>query len=126
MKNFFRPEFLNRIDGTVVFHPLNRSNMENIVDILMREVISNLLEKGISLEITPEAKKWLAEKGYDPTFGARPLRRLIQDTVEYKLTDEILAGNLGPADTALIGVSEDSDDIVISTQSPVSLTSSTA
>ena len=78
------------------------------------------------MEITPEAKKWLAEKGYDPTFGARPLRRLIQDTVEDKLTDEILAGNLGPADTALIGVSEDSDDIVISTQSPVSLTSSTA
>ena len=126
VKHFFRPEFLNRIDGTVVFHPLNRSNMENIVDILMREVISNLLEKGISLEITPEAKKWLAEKGYDPTFGARPLRRLIQDTVEDKLSDEILAGNIGPADTAMIGVSENSDDIVISTQSPVSLTSSTA
>lgn len=126
VKHFFRPEFLNRIDGTVVFHPLNRSHMENIVDILMREVSSNLLEKGISLEITAEAKKWLAQKGYDPTFGARPLRRLIQDTVEDKLSDEILAGNIGPADTALIGVSEDSDEIVISTQSPASLTSSTA
>ena len=82
VKHFFRPEFLNRIDGTVVFHALSRDHMEDIVNILMQEVASNLLEKGISLEVTDPAREWLAEEGYDPTFGARPLRRLIQDTVE--------------------------------------------
>ena len=92
VKHFFRPEFLNRIDGTVVFHALSRDHMEDIVNILMQEVASNLLEKGISLEVTDPAREWLAEEGYDPTFGARPLRRLIQDTVEDKLSDAYWRG----------------------------------
>ena len=85
VKRFFRPEFLNRIDGTVVFHALSREHMHEIVDLMLSEVSSNLIEKGISLDMTDEAKAWLAEKGYDPQFGARPLRRLIQDSVEDKL-----------------------------------------
>ena len=123
VKHFFRPEFLNRIDGTVVFHALSREHMEDIVDILMKEVASNLLEKGISLEVTDKARSWLAETGYDPTFGARPLRRVIQDSVEDKLSDKLLNGELGPADTAIIDA--DDDDIIIESQSPASLTSST-
>jgi ATP-dependent Clp protease ATP-binding subunit ClpC len=122
VKHFFRPEFLNRIDGTVVFHALSRSHMEDIVTILMKEVSSNLLEKGISLEVTEAAREWLAEEGYDPTFGARPLRRLIQDTVEDKLSDALLAGEIGPADTAIVDLDENA--IVIKTETPASLTSS--
>ena len=122
VKHFFRPEFLNRIDGTIVFHALSRDHMEDIVNILMQEVSSNLLEKGISLEVTDSAREWLAEEGYDPTFGARPLRRLIQDTVEDKLSDAILAGEIGPADTAIVDL--DAGDIVIKTETPASLTSS--
>ena len=122
VKHFFRPEFLNRIDGTIVFHALSRDHMEDIVNILMQEVSSNLLEKGISLEVTESAREWLAEEGYDPTFGARPLRRLIQDTVEDKLSDAILAGEIGPADTAIVDL--DAESIVIKTETPASLTSS--
>ena len=122
VKHFFRPEFLNRIDGTVVFHALSREHMEDIVTILMKEVSSNLLEKGISLEVTDAAREWLAEEGYDPTFGARPLRRLIQDTVEDKLSDALLAGEIGPADTAIVDLDENA--IIIKTETPASLTSS--
>ena len=122
VKHFFRPEFLNRIDGTVVFHALSREHMEDIVTILMKEVSSNLLEKGISLEVTDAAREWLAEEGYDPTFGARPLRRLIQDTVEDKLSDALLAGEIGPADTAIVDLDENA--IIIKTETPAALTSS--
>jgi len=120
VKRFFRPEFLNRIDGSVVFHALDRSHMQRIVDLMLVDVSSNLIEKGIDMEVTAEAKDWLAEKGYDPNFGARPLRRVIQDSVEDKLSDAILAGELGPADTAIIDVSD--DDIVVKAQSPLSVT----
>ena len=120
VKRFFRPEFLNRIDGTVVFHSLNREHMEQIVDLMLTEVSSSLIERGISLEITDDAKWWLSEHGFDPKFGARPLRRVIQDNVEDRLSDAILAGDLNPADTALIDVEE--DEIVVRAQSPVPLT----
>ena len=123
VKRFFRPEFLNRIDGQVVFHSLNRDHMHQIIPIEMKDVASNLLEKGINLEITDEAKEWLVEKGYDPIFGARPLRRVIQDNLEDKLSDAILAGELGPADTAIIDV--DDEGIAIKVESPFSVVSST-
>ena len=120
VKRFFRPEFLNRIDGSVVFHALDRSHMQLIVDLMLVDVSSNLIEKGIDMEVTAEAKDWLAEKGYDPNFGARPLRRVIQDSVEDKLSDAILAGELGPADTAIIDLSD--DDIVVRAESPLAVT----
>ncbi len=123
VKRFFRPEFLNRIDGQVVFHALNREHMHQIIPIEMKDVASNLLEKGINLEISDEAKEWLVEKGYDPIFGARPLRRVIQDNLEDKLSDAILAGELGPADTAIIDVED--DGIVVKAESPFSVVSST-
>ncbi len=123
VKRFFRPEFLNRIDGQVVFHALNREHMHQIIPIEMKDVASNLIEKGINLEITDAAKEWLVEKGYDPIFGARPLRRVIQDNVEDKLSDAILAGDLGPADTAIIDV--DDDSIIVKSESPFSVVSST-
>ena len=117
VKRFFRPEFLNRIDGSMVFHALSQEHMHEIVDLMLVEVSSNLIEKGIGMDVTQEAKVWLAEKGYDPQFGARPLRRVIQDNVEDRLSDAVLGGNIGPGDTAVIDVDE--DGIVVRSESPV-------
>ena len=124
VKRFFRPEFLNRIDGTVVFHSLNQEHMHQIIPIELKDVTSNLIEKGIDLVVTDAAKNWLVEKGYDPLFGARPLRRVIQDHVEDKLSDAILGGELGPADTAIIDI-DDEDGLVVRAESPFSVASST-
>ncbi len=123
VKRFFRPEFLNRIDGSVVFHPLSREHMHQIIPLELKDVTSNLIEKGIDLEVTDAAKEWLIEKGYDPLFGARPLRRVIQDNVEDKLSDAILAGDLGPADTAIIDL--DDDNLVVKAESPFSVAAAT-
>ena len=117
VKRFFRPEFLNRIDGTVVFHALTREHIHQIIDQMLGEVASNLIEKGVDMEVTQEAKDWLSEKGFDPKFGARPLRRVIQDNVEDKLSDAVLAGALGPGDTAVIDVAD--GDIVVTARSPL-------
>jgi ATP-dependent Clp protease ATP-binding subunit ClpC len=117
VKRFFRPEFLNRIDGMVVFHSLNRDHMHQIVELMLKEVAMNLVEKGINLEVTQAAKDWLAEKGYDPQFGARPLRRVIQDNVEDKLSDAILSGAIKPGETALIEITNDA--ISITSRSPM-------
>ncbi len=119
VKRFFRPEFLNRIDGTVVFHALNRDHMSRIIPIELKDVASNLIEKGIDLVVTDAAKGWLGEKGYDPMFGARPLRRVIQDHIEDKLSDAILAGELGPADTAIIDA--DDDGLTVRVESPFAM-----
>ncbi len=124
VKRFFRPEFLNRIDGTVVFHSLNQEHMHQIIPIELKDVTSNLIEKGIDLVVTDAAKNWLVEKGYDPVFGARPLRRVIQDHVEDKLSDAILGGELGPADTAIVDV-DDEDGLVVRAESPFSVASTT-
>ena len=120
VKRFFRPEFLNRVDGTVVFHGLNKEHMREIVDLMLSEVSASLIEKGIELDVTDVAKEWLAEHGYDPQFGARPLRRIIQDNVEDKLSDAILGGSLNPGDSAIIDVSD--DEIVVNSKSPLSVT----
>ena len=104
VKRFFRPEFLNRIDGIVVFHALTRDHILQIVDLLLDEVRANLTEKGVSLEISNGAKELLAVRGYDPTFGARPLKRVIQDVVEDPLSEQLLQGRFGPGDTVFIDV----------------------
>jgi ATP-dependent Clp protease ATP-binding subunit ClpC len=118
INRFFRPEFLNRIDGTVVFHPLSRDNMSHIVDLNLEDVSVGLIEKGISLDVTDRAKEWLGENGYDVKFGARPVRRLIQDQIEDKLSDAILDRSLNPGDTAVIDLDDDGD-IYVKADSPV-------
>ena len=124
LKRVFRPEFLNRIDGQVVFHALAREHIRIIVDLLMREVAKNLMLKGISVEATDGARDWLGEKGYDPVFGARPLRRVIQNELEDRLSEALLEGRFGPGDTVLIDVSE-SGEIVLTKQEAPALASST-
>ena len=117
VKRFFRPEFLNRIDGTVVFHSLTQEHMQQIVDQMLAEVASNLIEKGVDMEVTQEAKDWLTEKGFDPKFGARPLRRVIQDNVEDKLSDAVLGGSMNPGDTAVVEIAD--DEITVTARSPM-------
>ena len=104
VKRFFRPEFLNRIDASVVFHALAKEHILSIVDLMLDQVRKELSEKSISLEATDAAKEYLAEKGYDPNFGARPLRRLIQDEVEDRLSEELLGGKIGAGDVAILDV----------------------
>ncbi len=111
VKRFFRPEFLNRIDANVVFHALSQSHIMSIVDLMMEQVRLELEEKKIGLETTDAAKVYLAEKGYDPNFGARPLRRLIQDTVEDKLSEDLLGGKLHAGDIAVVDV-EDGETVI--------------
>ncbi|MBI2760680.1 MAG: ATP-dependent Clp protease ATP-binding subunit [Chloroflexi bacterium] len=107
MKNVFRPEFLNRIDSTVVFHALTRDNIGRIVDLNLRDVNKQLIAKGVSLEVSDEARQWLGDKGFDPVFGARPLRRVIQNEVEDRLSEAVLNGEFGPGDTIELRVDED-------------------
>ena len=92
VKRTFNPELLNRIDELIVFKPLGMPQIMEIVDILLTDVARRLAERGISFDLSSRAKKFLAEKGFDPTFGARPLRRVIQKFVEDPLAEEILKG----------------------------------
>ena len=120
VKKFFRPEFLNRVDGSVVFHALSKDHMQQIVNLEIRKVASNLVQQGINLEVTQPAKEWLVENGYERLFGARPLKRVIQDNVEDMLSDAILSGDLGPGDTAVIDISDDGLEVKAESPEPVS------
>ena len=107
LKNFFRPEFLNRVDEIVVFKPLTRENLGEIVSIQLRHVSDLLAERGLRLEISPAASEWLADAGYDPEFGARPLKRAIQREVQDPLALKILSGAFREGDTIKIDLTED-------------------
>jgi len=96
MKKVFRPEFLNRIDESVVFHSLSKEDVRNIVDLMLGKVTRRLSEQGVTLEVTDSAKVLLVEKGFDPQFGARPLRRAIQKYLEDPLAQEILTKKIKP------------------------------
>ncbi|MFP5503038.1 MAG: ATP-dependent Clp protease ATP-binding subunit [Candidatus Sericytochromatia bacterium] len=94
LKNNFRPEFINRIDEIIVFHPLSKDEIAEIVDVMLKEVRTRLKEQEYGLELTAEVEAMLAEEGYNPSYGARPLRRAIQRLIEDPLAEEILTGNL--------------------------------
>ncbi len=98
MKRIFRPEFLNRVDTTLVFHPLSKTHIRQIVDMMLSEVDQRVREKGVELDVTEPAREWLGEKGYDPVFGARPLRRVIQERLEDSLSEALLRGDFEPGD----------------------------
>jgi ATP-dependent Clp protease ATP-binding subunit ClpC len=93
LKRVFNPEFLNRIDESVMFHPLSLDHIVQIVDIQVERLNKQLIEKGLTIEVDEEAKHWLAEKGYDPSFGARPLKRVIQKYIEDPLSEEVVRGH---------------------------------
>ena len=104
LKSTFRPEFLNRIDEIVIFHPLLREQVKQIMDLQMVQIAKSLQEHGLNIQLTDEARTWLAEKGYDPDFGARPLRRTLQREVENPLSKRLIAGDYVAGDTILISV----------------------
>jgi len=107
MKKTFRPEFLNRIDATVVFHALTEEHLRKIVDLMLAQVAASLKEKDIALEVTDAAKDFLGKKGYDPVFGARPLRRVIQNLVEDQLSEALLRGEFQSGDTVEVTCDEE-------------------
>ncbi len=113
LKQYFRPEFLNRLDEIIVFRQLSKDEVKQISDIMLREVFSRLTEKGITLEVTDRFKERLVEEGYNPSYGARPLRRAIMRLLEDVLAEEILAGHVREGDTALVDVGEDGQVKVI-------------
>lgn len=107
VEKFFRPEFLNRLDDSIFFKPLYREDLDLIIEIEMREVMNRIKEKGIELIVTDEAKEFLIDKGYNPDFGARPLRRSIQQYVEDSLAEEILQGNFPKGSVIRMEVADD-------------------
>ena len=98
----FKPEFVNRLDELVVFHPLTREELGGIVDIQVAQVAARLTERRITLDVTDSAREWLANTGYDPAYGARPLRRLVQSEVGDQLARMLLAGRVHDGDTVLV------------------------
>lgn len=110
LKDNFRPEFLNRIDEIITFSPLSREQMVEIVDLQMAEVEKRLRENGLEVELTPEAREWLAEKGYNPDFGARPLTRILQKYLESPLSKKLLRGEFKKGDVVIVDVNEEDEE----------------
>ncbi len=119
LKGSFRPEFLNRIDEIIMFSPLSLDQMEEIVILQMKEVQDRLNDHNITVQLTDAARKWLAKEGYDPAFGARPLRRAIQKNVESPLSVELLGGKFKDGATVQVDVDTEKNKIVFQTSEPV-------
>ncbi|OLP42907.1 ATP-dependent chaperone ClpB [Rhizobium oryziradicis] len=117
VKASFRPEFLNRVDEIILFHRLRRSEMGTIVDIQMRRLVTLLSERKITIDLEPDARNWLADKGYDPIYGARPLKRVIQKYLQDPLAEQILAGHV--LDGAAVKITAGSDRLLISAAKPL-------
>ncbi len=109
LKRTFRPEFLNRIDEIIIFHGLTQEHVKQIVDLQMREVAGRLAEHGLKIELTEAAREWLAAEGYDPQFGARPVRRTLERYVENPLAKRLLAGEFHEGDTIIVDVTQNAE-----------------
>jgi ATP-dependent Clp protease ATP-binding subunit ClpB len=118
VKASFRPEFLNRVDEIILFHRLRRSEMGAIVDIQMKRLLSLLSERKIRIDLAPDARSWLADKGYDPVYGARPLKRVIQKYLQDPLAEQILSGQV--LDGSDVTIEAGSDRLLISPKASVS------
>jgi ATP-dependent Clp protease ATP-binding subunit ClpC len=116
LKQYFRPEFLNRLDEIIVFRQLSRDEVKEIAEIMLREIFSRMQEKGIHLSVTEAFKERLVEEGYNPSYGARPLRRAVMRLLEDSLAEEFLSGRIGDGDSALVDV-DDAKQVVIRKQS---------
>ncbi len=117
LKRTFRPEFLNRVDDIIIFQPLTREHLKNIVDLLIGEAAGRLADRNIKLKLDDEAKSWLIKEGYDPTYGARPLRRAIQRHIENPLSAKILRGEFKEGD--IIFVSADTEGLTFTAKKAV-------
>ncbi len=108
MKKVFKPEFLNRVDDIIVFHALDKDQILRIVDLEIKKTSQLLRGQGIEMEITDQAKMKLADLGYDPQFGARPLRRVVQKEIENRLADKMLSGEFKSGDKIIVDIQKDS------------------
>ena len=106
LRSHFRPEFLNRVDETILFKPLTEKETESIVHLLVADIQSRLSEQDIELSFSDEAASYIAKHAYDPAFGARPLKRFIQRKVETQLGKELIAGNISPGSKVFVGVKD--------------------
>ena len=118
LRRVFRPEFLNRVDATIVFRALTRDEIKQIVDLELSKVNTRLAERAMSLKVTEAARQYLAEQGYDPEFGARPLRRVVTNLVEDKLSDVILSGQIKVGSTVLVDYDAEKDELTFSEVEP--------
>ena len=113
VKRTFKPEFVNRLDDVVIFDPLSAEQLTSIVDIQLRDLQKRLANRRLTLDVSEDAKKWLGERGYDPAYGARPLRRLIQQAIGDSLAKKLLSGDIWDGDTVHVTVGEN-DNLVVS------------
>jgi ATP-dependent Clp protease ATP-binding subunit ClpC len=120
LKQYFRPEFLNRLDEIIVFRQLSRDEVKEIAEIMLKEVFSRMEEKGIHLSVTEAFKERLVEEGYNPSYGARPLRRAVMRLLEDSLAEEFLSGRIGEGDSAVVDV-DDSKQVVIRKQGAMAM-----
>jgi ATP-dependent Clp protease ATP-binding subunit ClpC len=118
LRRAFRPEFLNRVDATIVFRSLTKEEITEIVDLEIKKVNERLAERAMTLSATEAARRYLADKGYDPDFGARPLRRVVTSMVEDKLSDVILAGQIRLGDAVVVDYDPDKDELTFSQKQP--------
>jgi ATP-dependent Clp protease ATP-binding subunit ClpE len=107
LKDTFRPEFLNRLDETIIFTELSRDELKQIIGLMYEEVRSETQQKGLTLSFTDTVADFILEKGYDPKYGARPLRRTIQKYIEDELTDEFFQGRLKAGDKVIVDIEND-------------------
>ena len=112
LKQYFRPEFLNRLDEIIVFRQLTRDEVKHIAEIMLKEVFGRMRDKGIHLSVTESFKERLVEEGYNPSYGARPLRRAVMRLLEDSLAEEFLSGRLGEGDQALVDVNEEKQVVI--------------
>ena len=120
VKDHFRPEFLNRLDEIVLFDELSREDLDKIVDISLDKLNRRLAERRISIDVSAAAREWLARTGYDPVYGARPLRRLIQTTVEDQLARAMLAGTISDDQKVSVDMNQAGDGVDVKGEAPVS------
>ena len=118
LRRHFRPEFLNRVDETVVFHPLETDQLTKIVEIQLERLRSRLAERRITLVVSQPALRHLAERGYDPVYGARPLKRLIQQEIETPIARQLVKGELKDGDTATVDMKKEGLVIVPTVTKP--------
>jgi ATP-dependent Clp protease ATP-binding subunit ClpB len=119
VRSHFKPEFLNRLDDVVVFHALGTAELERIVDIGVARLARRLADRQLALEVTPAAREWLAMNGYDPIYGARPLRRLVQSAIGDSLAKALLGGEIRDGDTVRVDVADDRGGLVVGAAPPV-------
>ncbi len=113
VRQAFKPEFINRLDDIVIFSPLSTDDLGQIVELYIDRLQRRLTERRLDLAVTPDARTWLAERGYDPIYGARPLRRLMQHEIDDRLATAILAGEIRDGDTVLVELNPETDELSI-------------